>query len=285
MNGRQVERARGQLNGLSQEGLADMIGTSQSTVSRWEARPDEKIPKAFSKRIKQLLTRAKQGLPLSSPPPSFETAVEYILPANAPPGAPRVLLVFPEGPKPQGEPSEAAGAGETSPEGTPPAPLARFLRSGIGISALAFFAGCIMRVTAPDHGALGPRPTAGEAAAATPQGASEQVPTSSPTQGLSALPLLVLRGAPMPEKPEPNWLKPAADGKCRHPQTGERLAAVALRGACFYVGWKLPDAKTCPDASFDPPPEVMKDPALRSIYGTACFDPVIIALPRRASTP
>jgi DNA-binding XRE family transcriptional regulator len=64
LKGSEVAEARERLGRLSQDELAELLGTSQSTVSRWESKPDERIDWWFSRKLRGLLRRARKGLPL-----------------------------------------------------------------------------------------------------------------------------------------------------------------------------------------------------------------------------
>jgi len=69
---------------------------------------------------------------------------------------------------------------------------------------------------------------------------------------------LAFNGLKMPETPQPNWLRPGKDGKCRNPVTGEVIHHMVIRGSCWDGAKRLPQT-SCPDNSYDPPPEVMND--------------------------
>jgi len=82
MTGAELAKARARLGDLSQEALADLLNTSQSSVSRWEKRRDEAIPHKYNKRVARLLRQAKLGA------------------LSGAPGAPApdaVLLQYPDG--------------------------------------------------------------------------------------------------------------------------------------------------------------------------------------------
>ena len=95
---------------------------------------------------------------------------------------------------------------------------------------------------------------------------------------------IVAHGLKLPDKPEPDWLKPGPDGKCRDPKTGQLLGLVTvLRGACFRTVQHLPN-HSCPETYFDPPPEVLKDPKRKDLY-EACFAPYVVEKTPQAETP
>jgi hypothetical protein len=78
-------------------------------------------------------------------------------------------------------------------------------------------------------------------------------------------------GLKMPDKPDPAWLRPGADGKCREPQTGDRLVSAIVRGTCWLPAVKANPKLPCPDTYYDAPPELKSDPEL----GNACFKPIV----------
>ena len=95
----------------------------------------------------------------------------------------------------------------------------------------------------------------------------------------------ILFGLKMPDKPMPNWLRPGKDGICRNSKTGEELRPqVVIRGSCWDVGRKLPGEPSCPRQTYDPPPEVLKDPSLKDLHGD-CFIPWYTDVPVNTIEP
>jgi len=83
-------------------------------------------------------------------------------------------------------------------------------------------------------------------------------------------------GLKMPDKPNAKWLRPGKDGICRNPKTGEEVRTQAvIRGTCWEVGRKLPGEPSCPQGTYDPPPEVLKDPKVPDLH-RSCFIPWIV---------
>ena len=152
MYGSQVEKARELLGSITQEELAELILSSQATVSRWEAKPDEKIPVMFSQRIKRLQRRIKRGLPLREAIGLPSDAIELRYPEGCPEGQ----RVWTEHPKKY---------------------LGRLRRTRKGVSPAA--------ANSPDEGTPGtPPPTAAgsEGPQAPPTRSSESAASTAPCQ-------------------------------------------------------------------------------------------------------
>jgi len=116
-----------------------------------------------------------------------------------------------------------------------------------------------------------------EVARALKQHVSQREPSASPLAATPPLPPplnhAVQGGLKMPDKPEPNWLRPDKDGVCRNPKTGEKLRSQAvIRGSCWQVLASYPGEQSCPDGYYDPPLELAKDPKLKYLRD-ACFLP------------
>jgi hypothetical protein len=83
-------------------------------------------------------------------------------------------------------------------------------------------------------------------------------------------------GLKMPDKPKAIWLRPGKDGICRNSKTGEELRTQAvIRGTCWEVGRKLPGEPSCPQGTYDPPPEILKDPKVPDLH-RSCFIPWVV---------
>jgi hypothetical protein len=116
-----------------------------------------------------------------------------------------------------------------------------------------------------------PEPTKAVNVPNLPRQASGAFPPPSSERFLAS----ALAGLKMPDKPEPTWLKPGKDGRCRNPKTGEELRTQAvIRGTCWRVSAKLDGDASCPDGLYDPPPEVLRDKTPRNKYlHESCFVP------------
>jgi len=138
MNGLQVGRARERLE-LSQDDFAAMLGISQSTVSRWEKKPDSNIPKRFATRVKAMLKRYARGETLTLPGSMPKEVIEYrpvdpsrhdlprlYLAPTEPPRAKRKADEPP--PEPGATPTPAAPASEPAPETSTTSARARRMR-------------------------------------------------------------------------------------------------------------------------------------------------------------
>ena len=155
LKGSEVVVARERLGGITQEELGELIGKSQSTVSRWEQHPDESIPWVFSQRIRGLLRKAKQGKPLGASAGMPGDAVLLLWPVGLTGPEVWVRLKKPGGPKqvkPQAAVEGTLSAPPTPVSGTSsesaPRSFGRFLPVFAGVAA-ALLVGCLTRMSAP----------------------------------------------------------------------------------------------------------------------------------------
>jgi hypothetical protein len=80
---------------------------------------------------------------------------------------------------------------------------------------------------------------------------AQRIEGASPAETFAAM---AAGGLKLPEKPEPDWVLPSADGRCYNSQTGELMRGTAVfNGICFYVSVLPSPDSECPDDSFNPP--------------------------------
>ncbi|HLL55331.1 MAG TPA: helix-turn-helix transcriptional regulator [Myxococcaceae bacterium] len=265
MKGRHVRKARERLGSLSQDDLADLIGTSQSKVSRWERQLDARIPPFFSKRITRLLKRVQQGLAPMETPGLPANVIELVYPADAAFGGPRVWIEAPRHrPRTRKDTAPTAGqssapriegeGGQESPraEGTSRALFGPAFRWVASVAAATLLASCLIHAETFARDSIPARPTT--AAAPAPR-----TPLSIPAEDLGQE---ATSGAaqddsiPMPSGPY-DWQKraPCNPMKGEHEKVGGCWAllqtgppcpevAVVSEGKCFVP---IPKKKSKPN--------------------------------------